>query len=259
MKAENSLKLMAYLEDSLEKEERDAFEKKLSASPELRQELASLSGMLDLMNELPQESPSPRLAQGFKQQLQIEQQQLANKPKSPDRIRRSFEWRIAAAVALLIIGSGFGYLWQHNQLQQSQISELAKEVTNTRKMLILSMLQQNSASERIQAIQTSAESVFSDPKIVAALISTLERDDNVNVRMKAAQALHIFVREKGVLDALIRTLTTDKSPEVQIALIDILVEVGARQAIPSLQNLMEKESVMHVVRGKAAEGLSSLL
>lgn len=259
MSEHDSAKMMDYLDGRLEGAERAAFEKQLATDPKLRKEWEDLHDLDVMMREFPDQEPSSGLTEGFLEILKKEKQQLAQRPKSPGFFIWTLEWRVAAAVALLIIGIGFGALWQRNQQQQAQIGQLAEEVANTRKMLVLSMLQQNSASERIQAIQTSAEAVLADPKIVGALINTLHYDENVNVRMKAVEALRVFVHEEGVVDALVKALASDQSPEVQINLIDALVEIGARQAVPSLQELVRKEAVIPVVKGKAAEGLSKLL
>ncbi len=259
MKEEDSIKMIDYLDGRLEGDERTAFEQRLANNVQLRKEWEALHDLNGLMRAFPEEEPSSALGAGFLKVLQNKKSNLAQRPKSPGYFMWTLEWRIAAAVALLVIGIGFGMLWQRNQQQQVQIGQLAAEVANTRKMLVLSMLQQNSASERIQAIQTSAETVLADPKIVQALIHTLQHDENVNVRMKAVEALRVFVHEEGVVDALVEVLTTDQSPEVQINLIEALVEIGARQAIPSLENLVREDAVIPVVKGKAVEGLSKLL
>ncbi len=259
MKANYSIQLMDYLDGHLEGPELAAFEQKLASDPVLRKEWETLQDLTHHLDGLPTYEPTLRLVQGFEELLNNEKNRLAAQPKSPGYFTWTLEWRIAAAVALLIIGVGFGMLWQRNQQQQVQIGQLAAEVADTRKMLVLSMLQQNSASDRIQAIQTSAETALADPKIVDALINTLENDENVNVRRKAVLALRVFIHEEGVVDALIGALAKDQSPEIQIVLIENLVEIGARQAIPSLQNIIKEDAVIPVVRGKAAEGLSKLL
>ena len=76
-------------------------------------------------------------------QLLTEEQKELNK-KSPTTKVLSLgrlEWKLAAAIALLIIGMGFGNLWQRNLKQQAELQQLQEEMLTTQKMLVLAMLE----------------------------------------------------------------------------------------------------------------------
>lgn len=261
MKEENSIKLIEYLEGTMAEVDREAFELELANSIKLQKELDALRLILQEYDNQKEELPSNNLRSRFYEFLEKEE---ANLQKSPGKIislfrLRKIEWGIAGAVAILLIGIAFGQLWQHNQKQQAQINSLAKEVATTRKLLVLSMLQEPSASQRIKALNASLETASADPQITDALINTLLHDDNSNVRMKAATALMNFADQNGVKDALIQALAKEDRPDVQITLIDVLVEIQAESAIKAFEEILQKEDLLDVVKTKAANGLQRLI
>jgi HEAT repeat protein len=136
---------------------------------------------------------------------------------------------------------------------------LRQEVSKTQKMLILSMLEQPSASERIQAVNVLEQQSNADPKVIQALVYTLNFDDMINVRMKAAQALGSFADDKGARDALISSLSTQESPEVKIIIIEILVALRDKKVVPALRSLSTDEAQLDFVREQAKIGLQRLL
>ena len=126
--------------------------------------------------------------------------------------------------------------------------------------MVLSMLEERSASQRIKALNTvQRESSSVDDQVIDALINALNTDDNVNVRIKAAEALLSFTDHPDVVPALIRSLHQQEHPEVQITIIEVLVASRAEDAVDDLQEIMEKEELMEVVRNKAAAGVERLM
>lgn len=262
MKPDINSQLIDYLEGTLSDVESKALEAELAQSPELRRELQELEILLGLMDDVPLQQPSRHLSQHFRRFLAEEEREAKIMP--PQKSARIFtlyriEWSVAAAIVLLAVGIGFGSLWMRNQQQQDQINRLVAETENTRKMLILSMLQEQSASQRIKALNTAVEEQSADPQVIEALIQTLLVDDNVNVRMKAAEALGQFPRERQAITALTKALRTENSPEVQITLIDILTNLKAKEAIDEFKTLMKKEDLLEVVKTKAAYGVEILM
>lgn len=263
MKQDQTERLVDYLEGRLAGEARDRLETELRNSPVLREELEGLRQVLARLEAETDILPSPDLSQRFHRFLEAET--LKQETESAGNRKKALrwpgmEWRVAAAVAFLLIGAGFGTLWQRNIQQQQQIGILVDEVRQTRRMMILAMLEQNSPSERIKALNVvRRQQSHSDPQIVEALIQRLLTDDNVNVRAKAADALRSFPDQPAVIDALIQSLQSEEHPEVQLALIDVLVAIRARQAVQAFQSIIEQEEKLDIVKGKAAEGIEVLM
>ena len=249
-------RLMGYLDGSLSSEEKHRLEEDLDASPELRKELDALKALDGMIRDIPAEEPSAKLDRELAYLLTTEEK----------RTRSGRPWLlfsplgVAAAVALLIIGSAFGVLWQRNQVQQEQIDLLVGEVQDTRKMMILAMLDERSPSGRIKALQTvRKQPVGPDSQIMEALLNTLNTDDNVNVRIKAAEALGTFGNHPGLDKTLAASLRVQGHPEVQITLIEILIQLQAQDAVDDLRKVMDDEQTHEAVKNKAAYGIQQLL
>ncbi|MFN8353062.1 MAG: HEAT repeat domain-containing protein [Spirosomataceae bacterium] len=144
------------------------------------------------------------------------------------------------------------------QAMMTALVTLKKEMQATKELVMLSMLKQESASERIKAVNYSYEMKEPDKKVLDALIQTLNQDTNTNVRMAAAEALSHFGDDRRVRDALIQALRKQQEPMLQVAVIEILVNLREKRAIPDLMALSDSEQLPSFVRDKAEEGVSML-
>ncbi len=252
---EDNIRLVEYLEGALSPAEKARLELELSKSMDLQQELAALKGLYAAMDEVEEVEPSEGLDQHFYQFLETEKR---GQQKTGRRVKLT-TWRtIAAAVSLLLIVT-VTYTLQLKQGQQVQISQLQTEMEQTKKLLILSMLQNPSASDRLQAVNVSISETTADDQILKALAHTLNYDDNVNVRLKAVQAMAQFIGEKEVVNMLLESLLEQSYPQVQIALIEVLTTARKKEALKAFETLLEREELLDVVKGKAAEGIGILL
>ncbi len=83
-------------------------------------------------------------------------------------------------------------------------------------------------------------------------------DANVNVRLASIDALKRFAERDEVRRAAIHGLDTQKSPLVQMALIDFVVETQDREALGALRKLSTDTTVNDSVRARAAWGVDHL-
>ena len=128
-----------------------------------------------------------------------------------------------------------------------------------KQLVTLSQLQKESASERILAAYEFKKLDSASDEILDALIYTFNNDKNPNVKNAAAEALFKFGNQDKVRRAFINGLNTQTDPLLQIKLIEMLVGLNERRALPKLQEMMEEESQMKAVKQKAAEGIGRLL
>lgn len=178
--------------------------------------------------------------------------------KEQGTVRRLTSWgmRIAAGVTLILVGFGGGILYTNRGLQPANNDP--KEVVTMKKMLRFEQNGETSASERIQAVNLSAELNHADEDITQILINTMNFDDNVNVRLAACQALRRFENEPLVREGLIQSLSIQTDPNVQLTLIEILVTIKEKRAAEQMQRLAQNKEAMEVVRMKAEEGFTHL-
>ena len=180
-------------------------------------------------------------------------------PPQQGQVRRFGSWllRIAAGLALLIVGFSGGWLFQSKSGAVASSEEKAPSADFIN-VLAFEKMGETSASERIQAVNQSYELSEASENITQTLVNTLNFDPNVNVRLAACQALLHFQNEPGVSDALIRSLTVQNDPNVQISLIEALVSIKEKRAADQFRQLMQNKEVLEAVRVRAESGLGQL-
>ena len=171
---------------------------------------------------------------------------------------------VGLALVLLLAGLGGGW-WLRGlsgpvQDQRSEIAGLREEVHDTRQLVVLSMLQQQSANDRLAGVSYSNHFSPPDPRIVQALLHSLQYDPSPDVRLAALDALQRAGREGEAASAATRGLVEafqyQKSPLVQIALVDSFVELRPPEARTLLQKVSNDPAYSPEVRQRAAWGLS---
>jgi len=167
-------------------------------------------------------------------------------------------WQMAAAVVIALAGFGAGRLWPDTS-HQAAIAEMRGEMQGMRQMVALSLLRQESASERLRGVTWSAGFDQPSTEVLGALVDTLQHDGNVNVRLAAIDALRQYGADNRVRDAFVRALPADPSPLVQIALIDAVVALKERRSAEALRALEARSDTHQVVRQRARRGLQQLL
>jgi hypothetical protein len=187
------------------------------------------------------------------------------KGKASDTINiRKINWlnkntfyRVAAAVTLVLVGY-LGSLWV-DSFRQSNFQVLENELNDMKELVIKTMMKQESASERIQGVLTVNDLKAPDEEILNALITTMNYDDNVNVRMAALEALTNFAEYEMVKNAFIQALLNQDNPTIQIKLISILVNMEEKRAVDPIQKMIDDENISTFVKDEAQYGLYQLL
>jgi HEAT repeat protein len=99
----------------------------------------------------------------------------------------------------------------------------------------------------------------SDTEVLSALLYTVNNDASVNVREAAVEALHAFGASPVTRTAIVQSIRKQTSPLVQIALIDLLVDLKVTDAAPELKKLSVDAAVDVSVRERAKAALGKLL
>jgi len=241
-------KLSLYLEGSLSKEDKIEVENQLKNSKALRNELAEMKSFLSILENDTIETPSANLKLNFDKMLAQEIE--ANQPKVI-QLKPKTDWKtyLRVAASVLIVFSAF--LLGKYQSNSSSIENQTAQV--------LTLLEDNSASQRILAVSNSEKFSTKDTKIIKALIDRLFFDKNTNVRLAAAEALSKFSSEIIVRDALIKSLESDKNTSVQIEVISILSKIQEKRAIKPMEKMLENEETPQYVKQQIKLNLSTLL
>lgn len=128
--------------------------------------------------------------------------------------------------------------------------------------LMYGSVQQASASERISAVYSSSRLQQGNPQLDAEitdiLIYTMNNDQNVNVRLAAAEALFKFRTEPRIGKALTNSLAQQNDPLMQITLIDMLVEMKQKSALNEMQKMLLRAETQDVVKQRLESSIAEL-
>lgn len=256
-----------YLQGSLNAEQDKLVEQHLEKCEDCRDEVATATKLA----HLPVEQPSAASRQRFEAMLQA--YQTGRGERAGEFGRRSSGWSLlgwlrtpagalAWSAAVLLIGVFAGNFYAEKRPAstsgQEELAQMHNELASMKQLVVLSMLQQQSASERLQGVSYSRREEQLDPQVLAALIHTLRYDNSVDVRLAALDALNKHAAQplvhKGVLDAL----QEQQSPLVQVALIDTMLEWRGPEVAQELRDFEKTPNLNPVVRQRADWALSKL-
>jgi hypothetical protein len=169
-------------------------------------------------------------------------------------------FEFAAAAALLVLGVAIGYRMHTpaTAAPSPELAELRNELSQTRQMVALSLMQQQSATDRLKGVSWSYQLQQPSTDVLHALLDTLMHDPNVNVRLATIDALRQFGSQPVVRRGLIDAMTHQESPMVQIALIDLAVDLHEKESVGTLRQLTQDQGTDPAVRDRAEKGLEEL-
>ena len=255
---------------ALTAEQRAALDEHLASCPVCQSECLDVEGMWQRLGDLPEpQVPSARMRERFAAVLASERVSTPLRPASRDVGRRTWgpppAWttrplaQLAVAASLFLVGLLVGQVRGGTSAPSgpstSELAEMRTELRDMRQMLTLSLLQQQSATERLRGVSATSQIERPDTEVVAALLDTLLRDPNVNVRLAAIDALRRFSDRTEVRTGSRLAVHDRTAPLLQVAAIDFLVETHDPEAPALFRQLVADASVDQSVRERAQWGL----
>ena len=154
-----------YLAKSLGQEVDAAIQSHLAICGACRQELATLESVWSRLGVLEDAQPSPQVRARFYAMLEEHQLELRSQPKRRVTFLDWVEgwwparpmWQFALGLLLLTVGVGLGRWSMEKPKQNGELARLRDEVGGLRELLTLSLLQQQSASERLRGVSWSSQ------------------------------------------------------------------------------------------------------
>lgn len=247
--------IIDYIDNKLNAAERREVETELVNNPKAKLMYDQLCELMGVMNRVAAQTPSEQLGQKFTSLLNEE---IKHESGSRVRFLNPVIYRVAAAVALLMLGVGGGYWISEQQKQRAELAAMRKEMEETRQLMLSMMGNDESASQRIKGLRVAQTLHEADDEIVKALVKTMNEDPNSNVRLAALEALQKFTADAKVRKILIGALSTQNDPIVQIALIQLLVEMKEKGVVEDLQKIVDDEQSIQAVKDEAYSGILRL-
>jgi len=235
----------------------------LSSCEACRNEVSRIGALWQSLDLLPVEEPGGQVRERFYEMLGAYRHGLASAETRPAmRWWANPAWQIAAAAALLAVGLGIGYAGRGNGQPPVEVSQLREEVASMRQLVALSLMQQQSAGDRLRGVSWSYQVEPSDTEVLNALVTAVNHDPNVNVRLAAVDALRPFTGSPSThvtaRNAVVQALPKQTAPIVQVALIDFLAELKERNAAPELRRLVSDPEIDSGVRRRAEWALERM-
>jgi len=220
------------------------------------QELTLLDEQLIKLND---PKPSINLDDKFYSSLKAEKKRA----KSESFSFNFSDWnilapRLAFGLALIILGFLGGYLLQRPSFS-GEVQQLTQEVSDLKEMMVFSLLEKESATDRLKAVSLSTEMNQVSKKVTAALFKTLNEDENANVRLAALEALTSYSKDSEVRKELIKSISIQDSPLVQVALAELMVAIQEKKSVKELQKLLQNEKTPKEVKNKIKNSINVLI
>ena len=270
MKCEQITELLPdYLQGSLRPDQQHNVEAHLEQCADCSEEVL----LWQKLSLLPVDQPGAASRARFGAMLQAYQAGRSSQPEGGTEWRKrasAWNWTVfywlrspvgtmAWSVVLLAIGVYAGLNFAGPKEPRSQdLAALQSELTSMKQLVVLSMLQQQSASARLEGVTWSTRDQELDPQVLSALLHTLRYDASVDVRLAALDALSRHGRQPKVHEAILDSLQQQQSPLVQVALIDLLLEWREPDAAERLQALQQAPNLNPTVRQRVEWAKSKL-
>ncbi|MCB2376818.1 zf-HC2 domain-containing protein [Hymenobacter sp. BT635] len=264
--------LLDYISHELPAAEQARVEAHLATCPDCRAEAQALRLVWHTLGTVPAPEPSENLRPAFYSMLAAYKEEEQAAPKFSlagfwSKLRALLvpgpALRLAYGLGLLLLGLAGGYWLNSAQktpasTDQQQLAALTTQVEQMRQVMLLSLIENPSATERLRAVSYTKELSGANDKVVEALLSTLNHDENVNVRLATLEALAQLAHEPKVRLGLVQALRHQDSPLVQSALADVMVQLQERRSVLPLRRLLQQPDLNEAVKSKIEQSLKTL-
>jgi hypothetical protein len=264
-------KMMDWLANQMPEAEQLNWSRHLEGCTECREELKSLGQVWQTMGKVLPPEPGEQMRTRFYAMLEdykevvnpVTDHSLRWMEKLRNRWTPANLFGIAYTVLLLMVGLGAGYWLRSTDPQgpdyQNQMNVLSTEVREMKEMMLLTLIENPAATERLKAVSMTKDISQVNNRVIDALLSTLNRDENVNVRLVTLDALVQLSDQPKVREGLVQSITHQESPLVQAALVDVMVALQEKRSVNALRQLLKERKLEQSIKGKIEKGLKVLI
>lgn len=253
-----------YMSGVMSEDEKRDFKKFLDESPEYTNQFDELAGTWEMINTLDSPEPSSNMDKTFFEMLSKEVEKT-NKKNGWDTLLEGlmviFKPQLAYGILLLGIGLGVGYYMSssdNTNLTQTILSN-NEETEDVRQKLVLTLLEQPSANQRLQGVGEANKFEDVDEMVIKALLQTLNNDSNVNVRLAAIESLTNYVDKPLVRQGLVKSIPNQESPILQITLANLMVALQEKASIEPFKQLLKEKQLDTTVQKKIESSIKSII
>lgn len=254
---------MDYMSGNLSETEAKEFELFLDGHGEYREKYDELLKAWELLQTLQAPEPSESMDETFFTMLSSEmekEQGKAPKQSVVSMLSGIFRSQWAIGIFLLVIGLGAGYFLRPEvKTTPTQIIAANSETEEVRQKLVLTLLDQPSANQRLQGVSEANKFENADEIVIKALLKTLNSDPNVNVRLAAIESLTNYVDKPEVRQGLVQSIPNQESPILQITLANLMVALQEKASIAPFKQLLKEKQLDTTVKKRIERSIESII
>lgn len=171
----------------------------------------------------------------------------------------SWNWlapRLAFAFALIAAGFAGGYFLNG---KSSDVKLLTQEVADLKETMMLSLIEKESATDRLKAVSLTNDMDRVSQKVTTALFQTLNNDGSVNVRLAALEALAPYSRDGKVREELIRSIGKQDSPIIQVALAELMGIIQEKKSVSEFEKILKDDRTPDDVKKRIKDNINVLI
>lgn len=258
--------LSQLLAGSLDDEAQRKVETHLSECTDCQAEFSTLRSLWLLMGEVPEPQSSENARLNFNNALIEFKKEVQKKVGWKEKLNSLWNvqprFKLAYGFILLVVGLGLGLMLHRpgnpTLAYSNQVDSLSSQVAEMKQMMMLSLLQNPSASQRMRAVGYTEEMDNTNKKVIDALLMTLNEDPNINVRLMTLDALVKLAASPEVREGLVQSITTQESPLMQSAIADVMVKLQEKKSVKPLRELLQKKDLNEMVKYKIEQSIHKL-
>jgi hypothetical protein len=124
---------------------------------------------------------------------------------------------------------------------------------------MLTLLEQPSATDRLKAVNLSEDLESPDKMVIQALLTTLNNDESVNVRLAAIEALFKYSNQPEVRKGLIDAIPNQSSPMILITLSKAMVLLQERGSVEKLKQVVKDNQLEEKAKETINENIKKII
>ncbi len=240
------------------------FEKFIKKQPVQEDEKKAIHELFRELDEIDVPQPSESMEKNFYKRLEDYKLKQTSTPgfkihwPNSEKLfgLSAIAFKPAFAAIIFLLGVIGGVLLDNHGTEDKQ---LVSELQNTREMLMLTLLEQPSATDRLKAVNLTDELTNPDQMVIQSLLATLNKDENVNVRLAAIEALFRYSNMAEVRKGLIEAIPNQESPLVLITLSKAMVLLQEKASVEKLRQAINNDKLEEKAKEKINENIQKII
>jgi len=245
-----------YHDGVLDLDEWNLLEQAISQGKIDLKDLPSLQKLEIDLARIPGEDTPPAVRSAVVEMIKKEKREVPVKTVS----LREWMIRSVLAAAAMMTGVLIGYVIPgRSSAQVSEVAKLQSEMESLKETVMLNLLQKESTTDRLKAVSYSYELDQSSHRVINALLTTLNEDNNINVRLASVEALQQYGTQPWVRTQLVKSISRQHSPLVQVALAECMVALKEKTSVIEFKKLIDSKDTPEDIKTRLKDYIQQII